>query len=116
MRPLVQRLGYAAIETADPAGVAADAVAIVGARIVDESEDRIILTSNRRNAELIVHRAGGSALRRVGLEAVSPAAINEVERRTRAAGLEVLSTTPSLPGIEKSVTVATSEGLVFEDG
>ena len=114
MRPLVQRLGYVALETANPAGVAEDAIAIAGARIVEQSDDRIILTSNTRNAELIVYKAESSALRRVGLEAVNEDAVDEIERRAREAGLQVLSTTPSLPSIKKSVTLATSEGIIFE--
>lgn len=49
-----------------------------------------------------------------GLEAVSPDAIDEVRRRVEAAGLQVISTTPSREVIEKSVTFVTSEGHIFE--
>lgn len=114
MRPLVQRLGYVAVETANPAGVVEDAINIVGARVIEETDDRIILSANSRRAEFVVYKAASSALRRIGLETIDADAVDEIERRAIAAGLKLLSKTPSLPFIEKSVTIEGSEGHVYE--
>jgi catechol 2,3-dioxygenase len=114
MRPLVQRLGYIAVNAIDPERLADDTVNIIGARIVHRDDETVMLSSNQRHAEYIIRRSDENALAVCGLEAVSAAAIDEVEARCKAAGLEVLSTTPSMPSIEKSVTFATSEGHVFE--
>jgi hypothetical protein len=110
----VQRLGYVAVNAIDPDKLVHDVVDIVGARIVERDEQSIMLSSNRRHVEYIIRKADENSLAVCGLEAVSAAAVDEVEARCKAAGLEVLSTRPSLPCIEKSVTFATSEGHIFE--
>lgn len=114
MRPLVHRLSYVSLNVTDPTRVAQDTANIVGARIVEESADTILLSSNARHAEFILHRSDENTMRACGLEAISPEAIDEVKARCEAAGLSVISTTPSLSCIEKSVTFATSENHVFE--
>lgn len=114
MEPLVHRLGYIALNVSDVAAAAADAQNIAGAALVDQTADRALLTSNARHAELILHRAPESSLRAIGLEALDPAHVDEVLRRARAVGLRVLSETPSLPVIERAVTVAFPEGHVVE--
>ncbi|WP_141236344.1 hypothetical protein [Brevibacterium casei] len=115
MRPLVKRLGYVTAEAADPEGLVRDTAEKIGAREVGRTDDgRILMSSNRRHAEYIVQPADGNRHAMCGLEAVSADAIDEVRRRCEQAGLEVITTTPSLSVIEKSVTFATSEGQVFE--
>ncbi len=114
MRPLVNRLGYVSVQTPDPRRLAADTAAIVGARVVGEEGGAILMSSNRRHAEFVVHRGPDSAVRVVGLEARDAAAVAEVRRRAQAAGLRILDDRPSLACIAASVTFATSEGHVFE--
>jgi hypothetical protein len=114
MNPLVQRLGYVAVNSTDPAALALDVANIIGAREVGREGGRILMSSNERHAEFVIHEAGDDCLRVTGLEAVSPEAIDEVKTRAERAGLRILSTTPSLPAIAKSVTFATSEGHVYE--
>ncbi|WP_157155482.1 MULTISPECIES: glyoxalase [unclassified Diaminobutyricimonas] len=72
------------------------------------------MSSNRRHAELVIHEGASDSYRSCGLEAVSESAVDEVAERCKRAGIEVLSRTPSLAAIDKSVTFQTSEGLVFE--
>ncbi|MFC9442985.1 hypothetical protein [Brevibacterium sp. NPDC056947] len=115
MRPLVQRLGYVTVESADPEGLAQDTADKIGARVVERAEDgTILMSSNQRHAAYIIKQADGNRHAQCGLEAVSADAIDEVRRRCEEGGLEVLTTTPSSEAIEKSVTFVTSEGHVFE--
>jgi len=114
MKPLVNRLGYVSVETTDPERLAQDTANVVGAREVGRENGAILMSSNERHAEFIIYKGKESVVRAVGLEAASLEAIGQVKKNVEAAGLRVLSTTPSLAGIEKSVTFATSEGHVFE--
>lgn len=114
MAALVQRLGYIALNVKDLEGATADAQNIAGARLIETSADRSILSANRRYAELVLHRSHENAVRCVGLQAVNAAAVDEVANRAEAAGLTVLTRRPSLDVIEKSVTIMTTEGHVFE--
>lgn len=114
MESLVHRLGYVALNVSDLEGAVEDARLIAGAALVDQTPDRALLTSNARHAELILHRADHSSLRSIGLEALEPAQVDEVARRARAAGLRIVSETPSLPVIDRAVSVAFPEGHVIE--
>ncbi len=112
--PLVFRLGYVALNVTDPERAAEDTANIVGARVSVRESDVIMLTSNQRHAEMILYRAGENSLRRVGLEAVDADAVDKVRERAEAAGLRIISTTPSFPFIRKAVTFLTSEGHAIE--
>lgn len=114
MEPLVHRLGYVALNVSDLDGAVDDARQIAGAALVEQTADRALLTSNARHAELILHRADHSSLRRIGLETLHPENVDEVTRRAKAAGLKIVSETPSLPVIERAVSVAFPEGHVIE--
>lgn len=114
MKPLVQRLGYMSIYATDPERVAEDTANNIGARVVGREGDSILMSSNQRHAEYIIHKGDSNVHSVCGLEAVSPDAIDEIKRRAQAAGLEIVSDTPSRAAIEKSVTFVTSEGHVFE--
>lgn len=114
MRPLVQRLGYVAVNAVDPKKVAQDTANIVGARIVEENDDKILMSSNQRHAEFVINRAKTDSFKACGLEAINADAVDEVRKRCDAAGLAIVTTQPSLSCIEKSVTFRTSEGHVVE--
>jgi hypothetical protein len=114
MRPLVQRLSYVAVTSTDPDRLAQDVINIIGARIVGHRHGNILMSSNERHAEFVIQKGAQDVLARTGLEAVSADAVDAVKARAEAAGLRILSTTPSLPVIGKSVTFATSEEHVYE--
>lgn len=114
MEPLVHRLGYVALNVSDLEGAVEDAQLIAGAALVEQTADRALLTSNARHAELILHRADHSSLRCIGLETLDAANVDEVARRAREAGLRIVSEAPSLPVIERAVSVAFPEGHVIE--
>jgi len=114
MKPLVTRLGYISVDAIDPEAVEADAINILGARVVAREKDRILISANSRHAEFVVNRSSVNGLRVCGLEAASADAVDEVRRRCEASGLHVITTDPSFPCIDRSVTFSTSEGHVFE--
>jgi catechol 2,3-dioxygenase len=112
--PLVHRLGYVALNVADLRAAIDDAQKIAGATLVDETLERALLTSNQRNAELVLHRSEENSARCIGLEVMNAEAVDEIRTRVRKERLRLLSERPSLPSIERAVTFATSEGHVFE--
>lgn len=114
MRPLVNRLSYVAVDSVDPDRLAGDTSNVIGARIVDRDDEKILLSSNGRHAEFVVRTGAANAFRTCGLEAISADAVDEVARRAADAGLEVVTREPSLPVIDTSVTFRTSEGIEFE--
>lgn len=114
MEPLVHRLGYVALNVPDLDAAITDSCQIAGAALVDRTPERALLTSNARHAELILHASDHASLRAVGLETLDAANVDEVARRARAAGLQIISETPSLPVIERAVTIAFPEGHVIE--
>lgn len=114
MNALVHRLGYVALNVTDMAAAVRDAEGIAGVRIVSSSPERVLLSSNRRHAELIYFSSSADEVRSIGLEANDEACVDEVAKRSRQRGLRILSETPSIEAIAKSVTFATSEGHIFE--
>jgi len=114
VRPLVQRIGHVTLGTPDPRRAAADAVSILGLHPVEVTGSQALLTSNARRAELIFRQADRNEMQVCGLETGSADAVDAVRARCKAAGLDVLSSTPSQPFIEKAVTFRTGEGHVFE--
>ncbi|PZQ46370.1 MAG: hypothetical protein DI556_20505 [Rhodovulum sulfidophilum] len=114
MKPLVNRLSYASVQARDPRRLAEDTANIIGARVVGEENGAILVSSNQRHAELVIHPGAENLFRVCGLEACDAAAVGEVRRRARAAGLRILGDKPSLACIAHSVTFATTEGHVFE--
>lgn len=114
MTALVLRLGYVALNVTDISAAARDAENIAGARIVEKTADRMLMTSNQRHAELIFHKSNKDAVRCIGLEAFNVDCVTEVKKRAAKRGLKIISETPSLSAISHAVTFATSEGHIFE--
>jgi len=114
MQPLVYRLGYVALNVADFDNYLEETQKVLGLNAVEVGKDRALLTSNQRHAEMIVHRASANAVRAVGLEAYDAAAVDQIAENAKKFGLKIISTKPSLPVIERSVTFVTSEGHVIE--
>jgi catechol 2,3-dioxygenase-like lactoylglutathione lyase family enzyme len=114
MQPLVQRLGYIALNVVNLDAAVRDALDVAGLSVVERTGLGAMLTSNTRHAELVLHQASSDTVRCIGLETIGCDEVDEAERRIRAAGLRILGDKPSLPTIERAVTFATSEGHVFE--
>lgn len=98
----------------DMDAVTEDATDILGLHVSYRDARQTWLSSNGRRAELVLLQAGEDAAHTVGLEALTEAAVREVETRAEAAGCRVLSREPSLDCMKAGVTIATPEGLRFE--
>jgi catechol 2,3-dioxygenase len=114
MKALVQRLGYVSLNVVDLETAVRDAETISGARVVDRLPDRVLMSSNRRRAELALHAAAQSGVRCIGLEALSADAVEEIKARAHRAGLAVIADRPSLEFVDRAVTFLSSEGHAFE--
>lgn len=114
MKPLVQQLGYVSLDVIDLEIAVRDVDNISGARVVDKSTKRVLMSSNRRRAELVLHPAAKNAVRCIGLEALNAAAVDAVKVRAQEQGLTVVTDKPSLEFMDRAVTFLTSEGHAFE--
>lgn len=114
MTYLVHEMGHLAIETPHLAAVVDEAQNVLGLRVFEQDDDRAVLTSNARRAEITYVRAERSALRSVGLEAYDRDAVAEALRRVRAEGLHVVSEAPTAPGAEWGFSFRGPFGHVIE--
>ncbi|WP_156640028.1 VOC family protein [Bosea sp. PAMC 26642] len=114
MTHLIRQMGHVAFSTPDPEGSAADLVDIVGLRVSGREKDRVFLTSNQRHHEVSFVAGDIPGVVAVGLEAVDAAAVDEVARRARIEGFDILDDRPLGPHIERAVRFAIPFGLVLE--
>ncbi len=114
MIPLVNRQSYIALNVRNLDTAIKDARDIAGLQLVERTDNRAILTSNARHAEMVLHKAPTDTVRSVGLEAPTAESVEKAAFSIRKAGLRILSETPSLDCIGRSVTFATSEGHIIE--
>jgi catechol-2,3-dioxygenase len=110
---LIQQMGHVVISSPDPLGAAKDLQETVGLRISEQTPDAVYLTSNNRHHEVTYVKGTGKAVL-IGLEAVSVDAIDEVYRRAKSDGLEIVSDKPFGPHYARAVTVKAPGGALFE--
>ncbi|MEH3148616.1 MAG: VOC family protein [Methylobacterium frigidaeris] len=111
---LVHAVGHVKICVTDMRSVVRDATEILGLRVRRRDERQTWLSSNGRDAELVLLQADRNCTHTIGLEALGADAVREAASRVEGAGCRILSTAPSLDCIEAGVTFATPEGLRFE--
>jgi catechol 2,3-dioxygenase len=111
---LVHGLGFMSFDVRDLDGAVTDYTEVMGLHVVERTPQRAVLTSNERQAELLLHRAERTGVRAIGLEAYDAAAVEEVMRRAPAQGMKVVAHTPSIDSCERAVTIATEDGLLIE--
>lgn len=114
MHHLVHALGHVKLNTNRLSEAVYDATDILGLRITHQTDDEVWLSANGRAAELVLLRSEENSCHTIGLEALLPEAVEAAAARVEPAGCQILSRTPSLPGVAASVTFATPEGLRFE--
>ena len=113
MSHLIQQMGHVVISSPDPLGAANDLQETVGLRITERTADAVYLSSNTRHHEVTYVKGDGKAVV-IGLEAVSLEAIDEVYRRAKSDGLQILSDKPFGPHYARAVTFVAPGGAVFE--
>ncbi|MCO6188413.1 VOC family protein [Rhizobium sp. L1K21] len=110
---LVRQMGHVVISSPDPKAAAEKLMDCAGLRITEEDGDTIYLSSNNRHHEVTYVKGKGEAIA-MGLEAVSPDAIDEVYRRAKSDGLEILSDKPIGPHYDKAIRLVAPGGAVIE--
>ncbi|MGO9360033.1 MAG: VOC family protein [Xanthobacteraceae bacterium] len=110
---LIQQMGHVVISSPDPLGAAKDLQETVGLRITEQDGETVYLSSNDRHHEVTYVRGSGTAVA-LGLEAVSAEAVDEVYRRAKSDGLEVLSDKPIGKYYARAITIVAPGGALFE--
>lgn len=113
MGNLIQQMGHVVISSPDPIGAAKDLQETVGLRITEQDGEAVYLSSNDRHHEVTYVRGSGKAVA-LGLEAVSRDAVDEVYRRAKSDGVEILSDRPIGKHYTHAVTIVAPGGAVFE--
>ncbi|MGJ5132318.1 VOC family protein [Bradyrhizobium oligotrophicum] len=113
MSYLIQQMGHVIISSPDPLAAAKDLQETVGLRITEQDGDAVYLSSNDRHHEVTYVRGSGKAVA-LGLEAVSAEAVDEVYRRAKSDGLEILSDKPIGKHYARAITIVAPGGAVFE--
>ena len=113
MTNLIQQMGHVVISSPDPHGAAKDLQETVGLRISEQDGDTVYLTSNSRHHEVTYVRGSGKAVV-LGLEAVSPEAVEQVYARAKSDGLKIVSDKPTGKYYARAVTIVAPGGAVFE--
>lgn len=114
MTYLIRQMGHLALGTPDPDKSAADLVGIVGVRETERADGTIYLTSNNRHHEVSYSRADKACVHAIGLEAVSREAVDEVHRRAKSDGLEILSDRPLRSHVDHAVRFVAPGGAILE--
>ncbi|MGO4666933.1 VOC family protein [Bosea sp. 2RAB26] len=114
MSHLIRQMGFVAFTTPDPDGSAQDLAELVGLKVTGRRGDTVFLSSNERRWEVALTRGDSRATLAIGLEASDAAAVDEIGRRVRSEGLEILDDRPLHDGIERAIRFATPWGPIFE--
>ena len=111
---LVNAIGHVQLNVVAVDALVQESTEVLGLHVTERRAGQVWLSSNGRAAELVLHEASENAIRSVGFEAVSVAAVEEAARRIPAAGCRVLSERPSLDCCAAGVVFATPQGHTFE--
>lgn len=111
---LIRQMGHVAFAVPDPEASAQDLVELVGLKVTGREGGAVYLSSNTRVNEVSYRQAPQAGVIAVGLEAVDDAAVDEVARRARADGLEILDDRPLDPRCARAVRFAAPFGIVLE--
>lgn len=114
MTYLVNALGHVQLNVVDVDSMVRESCDILGLRVTREENGCVWLSSNGRSAELVLHEASENAIRSVGFEAVSEAAVAEAASRVEDAGCKLASTEPSLSCCKTGMQFVTPHGHTFE--
>ncbi len=111
---LVNSIGHVQLNAIEPAKLVAESTSILGLRTSRQSDTDTWLSSSSRAAELVVHQSSENAVRLLGFEAVSIAAVEQAAKRVAGAGCQLVSEEPSLECFAAGVTFETPQGHLIE--
>ncbi|MEM9105348.1 MAG: VOC family protein [Pseudomonadota bacterium] len=113
MSYLIRQMGHVVISSPDPEGAAKNLSDVMGVRITGRDGDTVYLSSNDRHHEVSYVKGNGEAVV-LGLEAVSPDAVDEIQSRAKSDGLKILSDSPTGKGYDRAITLVTPGGAILE--
>ena len=114
MANLIQQMGHVALAVPDPEKSARDLQEIVGLDICARRDGAVFLSSNTRQYEVAYSKGPEPRVLAIGLEAADAAAVDEIFRRAKSDGLELIDDKPLHAGIEKAVRFRAPFGAIFE--
>jgi catechol 2,3-dioxygenase len=114
MSYLVNSMGHVQLNVVDVDALVRESCDILGLHVTREEAGCVWLSSNGRMAELVVHEASENAIRSLGFEAVSEAAVAQAAARVEDAGCKLVSTEPSLDCCVTGMQFVTPQGHTFE--
>lgn len=114
MTQLIRQMGYVVIATPDPQGSARDLSDMTGVHVTHSTPDAVYVSSNARACEVAYLRDERRGIRAVGLEAMDEAAVDEIYRRAKSEGLNILGDAPLISSVKRAVRFAAPFGPIIE--
>ena len=114
MSYLVNAIGHVQLNVTVMDALVREATEILGLHTTKRDEAETWLSSNGRQAELVLHRAEENSVRSIGFEAVSAEAVEEAAKRVPQAGCRLISEKPSLDCCDAGIVFVTPQGHTFE--
>ncbi|QKV20160.1 VOC family protein [Oricola thermophila] len=114
MSYLVNTIGHVQLNVTVREALVEEATNVLGLHVTRNDDTATWLSSNGREAELVLHDFEENSVRSVGFEAVSEAAVEEAARRIPAVGCRIVSERPSLDCCAAGVVFVTPQGHTFE--
>lgn len=111
---LVERMGHLTFQVVDLDAAVFDAKNITGMNLVEGTTSRAVVTSNTRRGEITFLKGETNGCLAIGLEVRDSSVVNEVARRCKSAGVEMLSDVPFAPGVERGLRFKTTDGEILE--
>lgn len=111
---LIRQMGYVVMTTPAPEESASDLSEIVGLKATEKNSAGIYMSSNDRYCEIAYLKGEKPGVVAVGLEAMDAASVDEIARRARADGLNIVTDEPLINGVERAIRIATPFGPVIE--
>ncbi|MDF2370705.1 MAG: VOC family protein [Rhizobiaceae bacterium] len=114
MSYLVNAIGHVQLNVVNVEQLVTESTGILGLHVTRQSDDTVWLSSNGRQAELVLHRADENSVRSIGFESVSTEAVAEAASRVEEVGCRLISQKPTLDCCAAGMVFATPQGHTFE--
>lgn len=114
MAHLIRQMGHVALTVPNPEVSARDLVEITGMKVTETRDGVTYLSCGRRHHEVSYRQGPEAVVEAIGLEAMDADAVDEVSRRLRAAGVDVLDDRPLDPFMDRAVRFMSPFGVIFE--
>jgi catechol 2,3-dioxygenase len=111
---LVNAIGHIQLNVTVMDELVSEATDILGLHVTRRTDNQTWLSSNGRQAELVLHKAAENSVRSIGFEAVSTAAVAEAASRVADAGCRLISEKPTLDCCAAGIVFVTPQGHTFE--